>query len=162
MKATVSAHTSQTDSFIYRFHSGEYQMLNGNGTDFDLSNIIDFDNGIPGFEELSKFIILPLKEYPPFQVFQSLEAPPIAMFVIPIHYFESKQEIKINKVDLEQIEAKSQDDTNVYFVIKMSQEEKKFTANTKAPIVINPKILKGSQIILDNPNLQIEHPLDLA
>ena len=87
MKATVSAHTSQTDSFIYRFHSGEYQMLNGNGTDFDLSNIIDFDNGIPGFEELSKFIILPLKEYPPFLVFQSLEAPPIAMFVIPIHYF---------------------------------------------------------------------------
>ncbi len=162
MKATVSAHTSQTDSFIYRFHSGEYQMLNGNGTDFDLSNIIDFDNGIPGFEELSKFIILPLKEYPPFQVFQSLEAPPIAMFVIPIHYFESKQEIKIERIDLEQIGVRSQDETDIYFVMKMSQEEKIFTVNTKAPIVINPKILQGCQVILDNPNLQIEQPLDLA
>ena len=44
MKTTVATHTSQTDSFLCRFHSGEYQMLNGNGTDFDLTNIIDFDN----------------------------------------------------------------------------------------------------------------------
>ena len=162
MKATVSAHTSQTDSFIYRFHSGEYQMLNGNGTDFDLSNIIDCDNGIPGFEELSKFIVVPLKEHSPFHVLQSLEAPPIAMFVIPIFHFESEQEIKIDKIDLNQIDAKSQDQTDAYFVIKMSQKEKKFTVNTKAPIFINPKILKGCQVILDNPNLQIEEPLDLA
>ena len=162
MKTTVASSISKTDPFLYRFHSGEYQMLNGNGTDFDLSNIIDFDNGIPGFEELSKFIVVPLKEHPPFQVLQSLEAPPIAMFVIPIHYFESEQEIKIDKIDLAQIEAKLQDETDVYFVIKMSRGEKKFTVNTKAPIVINPKILKGCQVILDNPNLQIEKPLDLA
>ena len=162
MKTTVSTHTSQTDSFLYRFHSGDYQMLNGNGTDFDLTNIIDFDNGIPGFEELSKFIVVPLKEHPPFQILQSLEAPPIAMFVIPIHHFESKQEIKIEKMDLTQINAKSQDETDIYFVIKMSQKEKMFTVNTKAPIVINSKILQGCQVILDNPKLQIEQPLDLA
>ena len=119
MKNTVASHTSQTDSFFYRFHSGEYQMLNGNGTDFDLTNIIDFDNGVPGFEELSKFIVVPLKEHPPFQVLQSLEAPPIAMFVIPIHHFESKQEIKIERADLAQIDTKSQDDTDIYFVMKI-------------------------------------------
>ncbi|HJM47445.1 MAG: flagellar assembly protein FliW [Candidatus Marinimicrobia bacterium] len=162
MKTTVATHTSQTDSFLCRFHSGEYQMLNGNGTDFDLTNIIDFDNGIPGFEELSKFIVVPLIEHHPFQVLQSLEAPPIAMFVIPIHHFESKQEIKIERIDLEQIGVRSQDETDIYFVMKMSQEEKIFTVNTKAPIVINPKILQGCQVILDNPNLQIEQPLDLA
>ena len=77
-------------------------------------------------------------------------------------HFESKQEINIDRMDLEQIDAKSQDDTDMYFVMKMSQEEKIFTVNTKAPIVINPKILQGCQVILDNPNLQIEQPLDLA
>ncbi len=162
MKTTLNTESYTKDTFSYRFHSGDYQMLNGNGTDFDLSNIIDFNNGIPGFEELSKFIVVPLKEHHPFQVFQSLEAPQIAMFVIPIHYFDSEQEIKINKIDLAQIDAKSQDQTDAYFVIKISQKKKKFTVNTKAPIFINPKILKGCQVILDNPKLQIEQPLDLA
>ena len=83
MKTAVTTYTSQIDSFLYRFHSGEYQMLNGNGMDFDLNKIINFENGIPGFEELTKFIVVPLKEHTPFQVFQSLEEPPIAMLVIP-------------------------------------------------------------------------------
>ena len=96
MKTAVTTYTSQIDSFLYRFHSGEYQMLNGNGTDFDLNKIINFENGIPGFEDLTKFIVVPLKEHPPFQVFQSLEEPPIGMLVIPVEYFESKQEIKKN------------------------------------------------------------------
>jgi flagellar assembly factor FliW len=162
MKPAVNTPSSQTDSYLYRFHSGEYQMLNGNGTDFDLNNIIDFKNGIPGFENLSKFLIVPLKEYPPFQVFQSLEEPPIAMLVVPVQYFENEQEINIEMSDLNQIRAENQNETEVYIVIKMSQEKKQFTANTKAPIVINPKELKGCQVILENPNLEIEHPLDLA
>ena len=37
MKTAVTTYTSQIDSFLYRFHSGEYQMLNGNGTDFDIN-----------------------------------------------------------------------------------------------------------------------------
>ena len=162
MKTAVTTYTSQIDSFFYRFHSGEYQMLNGNGTDFDLNKIINFENGIPGFEELTKFIVVPLKEHPPFQVFQSLEEPPIGMLVIPVEYFESKQEIKIDGDNLNQINSENQDNTDIFIIIKMSKGKKQFTANTKAPIVINPNVLKGCQVILENPNLQIEHPLDLA
>ena len=59
MKTMLNTQLNTNDNFSYRFHSGEYQMLNGNGTDFDLSKIINFSNGIPGFEELSKFIVVP-------------------------------------------------------------------------------------------------------
>ena len=162
MKTEISPRTSLKDSFLYRFHSGEYQMLNGNGTDLNLNNILNFENGIPGFETLSKFIIVPLKEYPPFYVFQSLEEPPIAMLVISIKYFESKDEIVVDQTDLDQINASHQNNTNIYFIIKMSNQNNQFTANTKAPIVINPEVLEGCQVILENPKLQIEHPLDLA
>ncbi|MBH50266.1 MAG: hypothetical protein CMG69_05915 [Candidatus Marinimicrobia bacterium] len=162
MKTETSPSTTLDDTFLYRFHSGEYQMLNGNGTDLNLKNIINFKNGIPGFENLSKFIIVPLKEYPPFYVFQSLEDPPIAMLVISIKYFESQDEIAVDKIDLVQIEANHQNDTDIYFIIKMSNENNQFTANTKAPIVVNPEVLEGCQVILENQKLQIEHPLDLA
>jgi flagellar assembly factor FliW len=162
MKTVLNTTDTHKNIYLHRFNSGEYEMLNGNGTDLDLNKVIEFKQGIPGFEELTKFLIVPLKEYPPFQVFQSLEAPPIAMLVISIEHFESKQNIIIGDNDLEQIGAKHQKDTNTFFVIKMTQGKNQFTANTKAPIVINPHTLIGCQVILEHPELDIEHPLDLA
>ena len=75
---------------------------------------------------------------------------------------KDKQEIKIDGDNLNQINSENQDNTDIFIIIKMSKVKKQFTANTKAPIVINPNVLKGCQVILENPNLQIEHPLDLA
>ena len=43
MKTEISPRTSLKDSFLYRFHSGEYQMLNGNGTDLNLNKMINFE-----------------------------------------------------------------------------------------------------------------------
>ena len=45
-------------------------------------NLIHFDYGIPGFEELKKFAIVDIEEYNPFLLLHSVEDYNIAMIVL--------------------------------------------------------------------------------
>lgn len=151
----------ETVNYLHRFRSGEYPLLNGNGKELDFSNVIHFEQGIPGFEFLSQFLIVPLYEYPPFRVLQSLEAPEVAMLVMPSHFMKLGNELDVKPEDLKKIQAKGKNGFETYLILKMSSEEGKFTANTKAPIIINPDKQLGTQIILDHPALDVQHPLKI-
>ncbi len=153
---------SQTENYLHRFHSGEYAMLNGNGTEVDFNNVIHFEQGIPGFEFLSQFLIVPLFEYPPFLVLQSLEAPEVAMLVLPSRFMELGDELDVKTEDLEKIQTKDKNGFETYVILKMSSEGGKFTANTKAPVIINPAKQLGAQVILDHQALDVQHPLELT
>lgn len=153
---------SNIETYIHRFHSGDYTMLNGNGTEVDFDGVIHFEQGIPGFEFLSQFLIVPLKEYPPFRILQSLEAPEIAMLVLPSQFMELGDELDVKTEDLEKIRAKSKNDFETHVILKVSGEEGQFTANTKAPVIINPHAKLGAQVILDHPALNIHHLLELT
>ncbi|MGG7153311.1 flagellar assembly protein FliW, partial [Clostridium neonatale] len=41
--------------------------------EYEEKDILTFNKGILGFEELRKFILIDLKEYEPFKLFHSLE-----------------------------------------------------------------------------------------
>jgi len=155
-------HESQKENYLHLFHSGEYPMLNGNGTEVDFDDVIQFEQGIPGFEFLSQFLLVPLKEYPPFRVLQSLEEPKVAMLVLPARFMELGDELDVKKEDLEKIQAGSKSDFETHVILKVSGEEGEFTANTKAPVIINTIEKLGAQVILDHPALDVKHPLDLA
>ncbi len=152
----------QTENYLHRFHSGGYPMLNGNGTEVDFNNIINFVHGIPGFEFLNWFLIVPLIEYPPFRIFQSLDAPEVAMLILPSHFLELGDELAVKPEDLEKIKIKTNSSFETYVIFKVSSEEGKFTANTKAPIIINLSEKLGLQVILEHPALDVQHQLDLT
>ncbi len=157
----ISSH-SQKEEFLHLFHSGGYPMLNGNGTEVDFDNVINFENGLPGFEILTSFIIVPLNEYPPFQVLQSLEAPEVSMLVMPSNLIELGDELMPTKDNLDSIMATGIKDFETFVILKVNGDIGKFTANTKAPVIINHKQRLGMQIILDHPALDMEHPLELT
>jgi len=104
------------DEYVNNFQAGKYPMLVGNGTENDFENIISFKHGIPGFEFLGRFIVVPLNDFPPFKLLQSLEAPEVGMIILQTKFMELGEEINVSPEDLKKIHIEKNGDFDAYVI----------------------------------------------
>ena len=121
---------------------------------------IDLVNGLPGFEDLHNFIIAELEEYTPFCALQSVDEPDISMLVIDAKLLAIWKDIEIPPRELQILNVEKSEQSEQYIILKINQASQEFTGNIKAPIVFNPETGLANQVILDNANLSVEHPMN--
>jgi flagellar assembly factor FliW len=136
--------------FISKVH-GEMQ--------YEENNIITFNKGIPGFNELKKFILLDLQEYEPFKLLQSLENDEISLIVTSPYEFFSEYEIKLNEETIKNLKIDSPEQAIILTTVTLNSDVKKITTNLQGPIVINTYNNFGEQIVLDNSKYKVKSPL---
>ncbi len=129
------------------------------GIPMTTSKNIDLINGLPGFEDLHAFVLGELEGYAPFCAFQSLDEPDISMLVIEAKLLSIWKNIEIPPRELQILNIDSTDDSEQYIILRVNHGTQEFTGNIKAPIVFNPKSGVANQVILDNANLSVEHPM---
>jgi len=122
------------------------------------SKIIEFPWGIPGFEDLHKFIIVEVSNTWPIYWLQSTENKYIALPVIVSFEILEDYNIYIKENELEGLYVESKNDLLILNVVVIPQEIKDMTINLAAPIVINVKHGIGKQIIIDAKELPIKFP----
>ncbi|MBC7960867.1 MAG: flagellar assembly protein FliW [Vallitaleaceae bacterium] len=134
-------------------HFGEVEI--------DEANVLEFPEGIFGFEENRKYVILhdQESENSPFCWLQSLEADGTSLPLInPLSYFpEYNPEVAGELV--EKIGEPIIEDLNLFTVVVVPEDIKKMTTNLKAPILVNVKTKKGMQVITQDDNYDIKHNL---
>ena len=124
-------------------------------------HIISFDYGLPGFEDLKKFTIVDIEDYNPFLLLHSVEDHKIAMIILNAGQLDIEADLNIPEEKLKEL--KNEDgEVGVFLILKVIDDEKNLTANTKAPVVINFQNRKGRQIILDNENLSMDYPITVS
>jgi flagellar assembly factor FliW len=136
--------------FISKVH-GEMQ--------YEENNIITFNKGIPGFNELKKFILLNLEEYEPFKLLQSLENDEISLIVTSPYEFFNDYEIKLSEETIKNLKIDSPEKVMILTTITLNSDVKKITTNLQGPIVINTSNNFGEQIVLDNSKYKVKSPL---
>jgi flagellar assembly factor FliW len=136
--------------FISKVH-GEMQ--------YEENNIITFNKGIPGFNELKKFILLDLQEYEPFKLLQSLEDDEISLIVTSPYEFFNEYEIKLSDETIKNLKIDSPEQVMILTTITLNSDVKKITTNLQGPIVINTSNNFGEQIVLDNSKYKVKSPL---
>ena len=136
--------------FISKVH-GEMQ--------YKENNIITFNKGIPGFNELKKFILLDLQEYEPFKLLQSLEDDEISLIVTSPYEFFRDYEIKLGEETIKNLKIESTEQVMILTTVTLNSDVKKITTNLQGPIVINTSINFGEQIVLDNSKYKVKSPL---
>jgi flagellar assembly factor FliW len=136
--------------FISKVH-GEMQ--------YEENNIITFNKGIPGFNELKKFILLDLQEYEPFKLLQSLEDDEISLIVTSPYEFFNEYEIKLSDETIKNLKIDSPDQVMILTTVTLNSDVKKITTNLQGPIVINTSNNFGEQIVLDNSKYKVKSPL---
>ncbi|SFC60522.1 flagellar assembly protein FliW [Clostridium uliginosum] len=123
-------------------------------------SIINFKKSILGFDEkLKNFILLDLKECEPFKLLQSLDDNEVGLIVISPFEYSKNYEIDLKENLIKRLEVKDSKEVMVLTTVTLNSDPKKITTNLQAPIVINISNKLGEQIILDNADYAIKHPL---
>ncbi len=128
----------------------------------DESKFINFEDGILGFPELKRFMLIHDEESSSDNLIswmQSIDEPGFAMPVIdplrvcPEYNPEVEDELLKNLGDIKE------EELLVLATVTVPPEVEKMTSNLKAPFIINAGNLKACQIILDDDKYLIKYPI---
>ncbi len=122
------------------------------------NKIINFPWGLPGFEELHKFIILEVSDTKPIYWLQSTENRHIALPVVVSFELLDDYNVFIKSNELEGLYVESKNDLLILNVVVIPQNIKDMTINLAAPVVINVKKGIAKQILIDAKELPIRFP----
>ncbi len=126
---------------------------------YNEEDVLHFDDGIPGFEGLKSFILLSVDEYTPFKWLQSLDDTNIAFVIIDPKAIVKDYKVELDEETVKLLDIKDLNHILVFAIVVIPDEIEKMTANLKAPIIINAENNKGMQILLDNDDYMIKHPV---
>lgn len=127
--------------------------------EYEEKDILTFNKGILGFENLRKFILIDLKDYEPFKLFHSLENDELGIVVTSPYEFFYDYEVKLCEEIIENLDIKKSEDVEIYTTVTLNSEPRKVTTNLQGPLVINTRNKCGQQIIIDNSKYNIKEPL---
>lgn len=116
---------------------------------YEENEIICFEKGIPGFDNLKKYIIKEVGNESPFNILQSIEDNELGFIIISPFFIDEKYEIKLNDEVIKNLKLENPEDVLLYSIVTLNSKLEDTTANLKAPLVINIKNKKGEQYISD-------------
>lgn len=130
--------------------------------DIEEDKVLEFPNGIIGFENLHKFaIIYDIERGKDVNVsyLQSLEEPLLVLPVVnPLVVLDSYNPMIEDEL-LVPLDMPKEDEIMVLLAMTVPADLTKMTVNMKAPFVINTRTKKGGQIIVENTDYQIRYPI---
>jgi len=125
--------------------------------EIDEKQIIDFPDGILGFEFEKKFVILDSNDHSPFKWMQAYSEPSLAFVIIRPIDFLIKYELSISQSDMESVKAAKPDDLLVFAIVTIPADPSQMTANLQGPVIINPNDKIGRQVISQSDKYRVKH-----
>lgn len=126
--------------------------------EIDKETIIDFPEGLLGFEDEKEFTIINTQEEEaPFLWLQSINSPELVFVIMNPFFAFPDYEIKIPKSVQEKLEIESEKDVVIYSILVVPEDMEKMTANLLGPIIINTRKNLGKQVILDDDRYSTKH-----
>lgn len=126
------------------------------------SDIISFKSGLPGFEKLEEFILLPLADESPFIIMQSVNDSDVAFVTVEPGNLIQNYEFEISDKAEKELKIESISNLLILNIITLKDQIKNSTANLSAPIVINLEEKLGKQVILDDQRYQVRYKIFAA
>lgn len=122
-------------------------------------DILNFSEGLLGFADLRKFVLLDDPSDEIFAWLQSCESPAIAFPVLEPELFTEKYKVNLTKGDLEALKLPNQEKARYFTIITIPEDPTQMTANMKAPIIVNAALKVARQCVLSDNNLAIREPI---
>lgn len=127
--------------------------------EIDDAKILEFPNGIIGFEDFKKFaIIYDVEDESENKIswLQSVEEPVLALPVVDPLAIVAEYSPMIEDELLKPLGNPADEDLLCLLVMTVPSDMTKVTANLKAPVIINSKTNKGVQLIVDNTDYPVK------
>lgn len=119
--------------------------------EIDEEKIISFPEGIPGFEDQKRFIIINNHDSEnPFDWFQAVDNGNLSFVIINPFLVKPDYDFVLSPSVEEKLKIENEKDLAVYTIAVIPEDIKKITINLSGPVVINVKERLGKQIILND------------
>ncbi len=135
-------------------------------TRFDTVNVtaedvLFFPEGLLGFSDLQRFVLLDDPNDEIFAWLQSCEMPDVAFPVLEPELFSDQFQLSLTKHDLQALQAENTNRLRAFSIVTIPEQPKEMTANLKAPVIINLENRVGRQCVLQDTQLAIREPIFL-
>ena len=130
---------------------------------YQTESVLEFPQGLPGFEEQRRFLALQYENTKPLVFLQSLADSGLCFITLPVCSIDPDYRLHINDEDLAKLGFgpgyQPEIGREVVCLIVVSLQESGPTANLLAPVVIHAKTLKGVQAIAPESGYSHQHSL---
>ncbi|MEJ5377188.1 MAG: flagellar assembly protein FliW [bacterium] len=125
----------------------------------DEAKAVCFQEGLPGFPEARRFVLLQHSPESPFHWLQSMDDPALAFVVMDPLLLDENYLNAIPKESLAELNLEEAQGAAVLVIVNIQRANQSITANLMAPLVINPENRMGKQVILLGSGYEIRHTI---
>ena len=122
-------------------------------------DIINFSEGLLGFENLTQFFIVDPGDSTLILWLQSTEDTTVAFPIIEPKIFKPDYVAKLLPADMAAVQLDTMTDAKIYSIITIPSDITTMSANLKAPIVINNAKKVARQIVLQDNKLSVKYEM---
>jgi flagellar assembly factor FliW len=124
-------------------------------------DIITFIQGVPGFEDLTRYMWIQAEENIPFLYLQSLEKGELSFLVTNPFLFFKEYDFQLPEFAQDELLIEQPEDVEVWSIVTVNEDYTKATVNLLAPIIVNTKNQTAKQVILNDTEYKVKHELVL-
>lgn len=123
-------------------------------------DIYTFENGLPGFEDLTKFVLIPLDADLPLAILQSTEQAQVGFVMAYPFAFKADYAFDLSEEDKKALHIEIEDEVVPYAIVTVQEPFEDSTMNLLAPVVVNVAKKYGKQVVLtDNKKYSLHFTL---
>jgi flagellar assembly factor FliW len=124
------------------------------------NRIITFPSGLAGFPSEHRYALLNSHLESPFYCLQCIDNPSVAFLVVDPSPLVPDYRPKNGAGALKELEAQSPEDLQALVTLTIPPgRPQEMTANLMSPLLINPKLGLGKQVVIDKPHYSHQHPV---
>ena len=122
----------------------------------DPTSVIQFPEGLPGFEQNRRFVLISSEDVAPLHVLHALDGDASFLAVDPRFVLETyRTTLTIG----DRLKLEADDETPLVWLVLVTTDGEGASVNLRAPVVINPAVMIGCQVMPHNSLYPLRHPL---
>jgi flagellar assembly factor FliW len=121
--------------------------------------VIAMPDGMLGFSEFTKYVLIQHKEGSPFLWYQAIDDPNLAFVLTDPFTFFPNYEVALPADDMEALGCRDLIDLAVFVVVVIPENPEDMTANLRGPVVVNVKEKTARQVVLTDGRYSPHHSI---
>lgn len=121
--------------------------------------VIRFEQGLPGFEHLVRFVLAEVGEGLPFYLLQSLEEANISFLIVDPFLYYPEYEVVLTASLQEELGIKDHTMAAIMCIVTTPADVLQSTVNLQAPLIMNTEQRLGRQYIMNGTDYHTRHVL---
>lgn len=126
----------------------------------DPADVVTFAHGLPGFEKCRRFVIVSAPSLDPFTCLHGIDAPEPSFLTLDPHRVVPGYQVPLGEGDRHRLGAGAGE--SLVWLAIVHVDEQAARVNLRAPVVINPRRMRGLQVMAADTGYATDHLLDGA